>query len=69
MALNGVVGAVVFDPTANVYYWFFAGLLMLVVRLDREAVAAAVPAVEAAETVALPLAGVAAGRPVRRWQP
>ncbi len=32
---------VIFDVTSDVYYWFFAGLLMLVVRLDREAVAAA----------------------------
>ncbi len=32
---------VIFDVTSDVYYWFFAGLLMLSVRLDREAVAAA----------------------------
>jgi hypothetical protein len=34
-------GGVVFDVTSDVYYWFFAGLLMLSVRLDHEAVAAA----------------------------
>lgn len=32
-------GSVVFDVTTDVYYWFFAGLLLLAVRLDREAVA------------------------------
>lgn len=32
---------VVFDPTADVYYWFFAGLLMLAIRLDRQSDAAA----------------------------
>lgn len=32
---------VIFDVTSDVYYWFYAGLLMLSVRLDREAVAAA----------------------------
>ena len=30
-------GGIVFDVTAGVYYWFFAGLLLLAVRLDREA--------------------------------
>jgi hypothetical protein len=30
--------AIVFDVTSDMYYWFFAGLLLLVVRLDRLAV-------------------------------
>lgn len=46
--LAAIPGGAVFDVTADVYYWFFAGLLMLAVRLDQEAVqkaarAAAVP--------------------------
>jgi hypothetical protein len=36
--LAAIPGGVVFDVTSDLYYWFFAGLLMLVVRLDREAV-------------------------------
>jgi hypothetical protein len=39
--LASLPGYVVFDPTAGVYYWFFAGLLTLAIRLDRQAVAAA----------------------------
>lgn len=35
-------GGAVFDVTAGVYYWFFAGLLMVAIRLDRQA--ATVPA-------------------------
>jgi hypothetical protein len=35
---------VVFDPTADLYYWFFGGLLMLAIRLDRQAVVAAAQA-------------------------
>jgi hypothetical protein len=31
-------GSIVFDVTAGLYYWFSAGLLMLAVRLDLEAV-------------------------------
>lgn len=31
-------GAVVFNVTADLYYWFFAGLLLLVIHLDRAAV-------------------------------
>jgi hypothetical protein len=31
-------GSVVFDVTCDLYYWFFGGLLLLVVRLDRQAV-------------------------------
>jgi hypothetical protein len=51
--LAAIPGGVVFDVTSNLYYWFFAGLLMLVIRLDREgarkaarAAAAARPAVQ-----------------------
>lgn len=39
--LAHLLGGVVFNVTAGVYYWFFAGLLLLVTRLDQEAVAAA----------------------------
>jgi hypothetical protein len=35
-----IPGGVVFEVTAGVYYWFLAGLVFLVVRLDREAVLA-----------------------------
>jgi hypothetical protein len=41
MFLVSLPSGVIFDVTSDVYYWFFAGLLMLSVRLDREAVAAA----------------------------
>jgi hypothetical protein len=34
-----IPGGIVFEVTAGVYYWFLAGLVFLVVRLDREAVA------------------------------
>lgn len=36
-----IPGGVVFEVTAGVYYWFLAGLVFLVVRLDRQVVAAA----------------------------
>jgi hypothetical protein len=35
-----IPGGVVFEVTSGVYYWFLAGLVFLVVRLDREAVLA-----------------------------
>jgi len=35
-----IPGGVIFEVTAGVYYWFLAGLVFLVVRLDREAVLA-----------------------------
>lgn len=35
--LAAIPAGVVFDVTSDLYYWFFAGLLMLVIRLDREA--------------------------------
>lgn len=43
-AVAAITGTVVFDPTAAVYYWFFAGLLMAVKQLDRQMVAAQPPA-------------------------
>lgn len=36
-------GGVVFNVTADLYYWFFAGLLFLVMRLDLELVPARAP--------------------------
>lgn len=36
-----IPGGTIFEVTAGVYYWFLAGLVFLVVRLDREAVLAA----------------------------
>ena len=37
-SLTALPGVVVFDVTSDLYYWFFAGLLLLAVRLDREVV-------------------------------
>lgn len=34
-----ILGGAVFDVTAGVYYWFFAGLTFLAMRLDQQAVA------------------------------
>ncbi len=46
-----VLGGAVFDVTAGVYYWFFAGLTFLAIRLDQQVAAAprkeAVPAATA----------------------
>lgn len=39
--LAQILGGVVFDVVTGVFYWFFAGLLMRVIQMDREAVAAA----------------------------
>ncbi|HEY3569717.1 MAG TPA: hypothetical protein VGP73_17420 [Thermoanaerobaculia bacterium] len=36
--LTALPGGAVFDVTSDFYYWFFVGLLMLAIRLDREAV-------------------------------
>jgi hypothetical protein len=36
-----IPGGIVFEGTAGVYYWFLAGLVFLVSRLDQEAIAAA----------------------------
>lgn len=41
MFLVTLPSGVIFDVTSDVYYWFFAGLLTLAVRLDRETVVAA----------------------------
>ncbi|HEX6902208.1 MAG TPA: hypothetical protein VF789_21000 [Thermoanaerobaculia bacterium] len=51
-----IPGGVIFDVTSDVYYWFYAGLLLLAVRLDQEAVAAAVRARAAARAEAEPAA-------------
>jgi hypothetical protein len=37
-SLIAIPGGVVFDVTLDVYYWFFAGLLMLMIRLDQETI-------------------------------
>jgi len=61
--LTAITGGVVFDVTSDLYYWFLAGLLMLAIRLDREAVqktartaAVARPALEVTPEPALPVA-------------
>jgi hypothetical protein len=36
VAIAAVPNGVVFDVTSDLYYWFFAGVLLLVVRLDRQ---------------------------------
>lgn len=41
LSLVAIPGGVVFDVISDVYYWFFAGLLMLMVHLDQEALRAA----------------------------
>lgn len=38
---GAIPGGAIFDVTAGVYYWFFAGLLTLAIQLDRDAVARA----------------------------
>jgi lysylphosphatidylglycerol synthetase-like protein (DUF2156 family) len=46
--LAAIPGGAVFDVTADVYYWFFAGVLITAMRLDRKAAQkAARPAVSA----------------------
>jgi len=59
-----IPGGVVFEVTAGVYYWFLAGLVFLVVRLDREAVARAAAAARPRMAVpaAAPPVPVALGR-------
>ncbi|MEA2602398.1 MAG: hypothetical protein QOF89_3390 [Acidobacteriota bacterium] len=68
-----VFGGAVFDVTAGVYYWLFAGMTFLAIRLDEKAVATAArkagaaPAVPAATPAATPAAA-----PVPEsgsWQP
>jgi hypothetical protein len=46
--LAQIPGSVIFDPTMDVYYWFFGGLLMTAMNLDYKAVRAAAPAAVAA---------------------
>ena len=64
--LAAIPGGAVFDVTADLYFWFFSGLLMLAVRLDREAARKAAAAAAASrpekpatlpEQTALPVAG------------
>ncbi len=52
-SLTALPGGIVFDVTADLYYWFFAGLLMLAIRLDREAVHKAARAAAAPRPAAL----------------
>ncbi len=49
--LASLPGGVVFDVTSGVYYWFLAGLLMLIVRLDRQTVPAMAPSAPGAPAV------------------
>jgi len=53
--LAQIPGGTVFDVTAGVYYWLFAGLLATAMRLDRQAVLAA-SAQPAPKPVPLPVA-------------
>ena len=46
--LGSLPGGIVFDMTSGVYYWTFVGLLFVAMRLDQEAVRAAVAARAAA---------------------
>lgn len=65
--VSQLLGAIVFNVTADVYYWFFGGLLFLVMRLDREV--APVPAERAAAArrrPALPAHGYAVASRSRR---
>ncbi|MFL6197466.1 MAG: hypothetical protein ACJ75H_24985 [Thermoanaerobaculia bacterium] len=52
--LTALPGGVVFDVTSDVFYWFYAGLLLLTLRLDREIARTA--AARAAATAAPPAA-------------
>jgi hypothetical protein len=57
--LAQLLGSIVFDITADLYFWFFGGLLFLVMRLDQQAVrraaAAAAPGSLAGRPLAAPL--------------
>ena len=61
--LAQIPGGVIFDFVTGMYYWFFAGLLLLVERLDREAAARA--AVRPAPPVPLLPAQVLTAPPAR----
>jgi hypothetical protein len=52
--LAQLAGSIVFDVTADLFFWFFGGLLLLVIRLDRVAVAVAAGAGVAVPPVLLP---------------
>jgi hypothetical protein len=63
-SLTALPGTIVFDVVSGVFYWFFAGLLMLAIRLDRKAVrkatrAAAAPRPAAPEPLPEPALPVA----------
>lgn len=58
-----IPGGNVFDVTAGVYYWFLAGLVFLVVRLDREALVRAAQA-GPASSPSMPRLATAPGPPV-----
>jgi hypothetical protein len=62
-----ILGMVIFDVTAGLYYWFFGGLLLTVMKLDRQmAIAAAREAAAARQAAAPPPAPVPAQ--VVPWQ-
>jgi len=70
--LAALPGSIVFDITSDLFYWFFAGLLVLVVRLDRQVVrralrpaAALVPGGPEPRTAPVP-AAAGAGMGARR---
>jgi len=72
--LTAIPGGVVFDVISDVYYWFFAGLLVLAMKLDREAVktvsragASARPAMP--QPLPEPLAPAAASPTRTAWTP
>jgi hypothetical protein len=52
--LTAILGGAVFDVTADFFYWFFAGLLMLALRLDRESARKAARAAAALRPETLP---------------
>ncbi|MBV8199900.1 MAG: hypothetical protein JOZ15_04680, partial [Acidobacteria bacterium] len=72
--LAQLLGSVIFDVTSGLFYWFFGGLLLTVMRLDRLAIAKArraaaavlAPALPAPRDLPLPAAaGGAGGRRLR----
>ena len=60
--LVSLPGGVVFDVTSDVYYWFFAGLLMLAVRLDQRGRGGRAPANGPGPPPARPARGPAPSR-------
>jgi hypothetical protein len=66
--LTAIPGGAVFDVISDVYYWFFAGLLVLAMKLDRAAVrAASRPVVRRAQPE--PALPAAAHAPLAGWKP